>query len=123
MNGTRVMLPWPASILSPNNRSHWGKKAEAKKTQREAAFILAYNLHMELDPECKYEVILTFCPPNQRVRDLDNMLASMKSALDGMCRAFRIDDRQIKPVPEWGPVVKGGKVEVVIMEKVLDKSP
>lgn len=48
--------------------------------------------------------------------DLDNLVAAMKSALDGMCLAFGIDDRMIKPVPEWGPVVDGGKVEIVIEE-------
>jgi crossover junction endodeoxyribonuclease RusA len=63
-------------------------------------------------------VTLTFCPPDRFPRDMDNLVAALKSGLDGMCRALGIDDHQIVPVPDqdWGPVVKGGKVEVTIVE-------
>jgi hypothetical protein len=33
-----------------------------------------------------------------------------------MCKALGINDRMIRPVPDWGQVVNGGKVEVSIVE-------
>lgn len=118
--GVKLMLPFPDSILNPNVTGHWATKQPAKKAAREAAYILAYNLQIKLDSQKKYRVTLIFCPPDRRYRDLDNMVSSMKSALDGMCRALGINDKNIKPEPDWGPGFVGGKVEVTITELVLD---
>lgn len=118
----RLTLPWPDSILNPNNRSHWRAKLEAKRSARESAYCLAYNLHTALDGQKKYQVELIFCPPDKRPRDLDNMLSSQKHALDGMCKALKINDRMIRPVLDWGPVVRGGRVEVRISEAVVQLS-
>lgn len=115
-NGLHIMLPFPNKILMPNKKAHWGKKFAAAKVEKEAAYILAYNQNISLDPTLKYKVTLVFCPPDNRKRDLDNLVAAMKSALDGMCRGLGIDDKNIKPNPDWGPVVEGGKVEVTIFE-------
>lgn len=35
----------------------------------------------------------TFFPPDRRARDEDNLIASLKSSLDGIAQALRIDDR------------------------------
>ena len=35
---------------------------------------------------------ITFAPPNRRARDLDNLLASLKSGLDGLCDVLGVDD-------------------------------
>ena len=35
---------------------------------------------------------ITFVPPNRRASDLDNMLASLKSGLDGLCDVLGVDD-------------------------------
>lgn len=118
-NGLRLMLPWPDKVLNPNQRRHWAVKKDAKIAARGMAYSIAYNIGIKLDPGKYYQVDLMFCPPNSQIRDMDNMVASMKSALDGMCRALGIDDRMIRPVPDWGPVVEGGKVEVTITERTL----
>lgn len=56
---------------------------------------------------------LTFYPPNKKRRDLDNVYASMKSAVDGMCQGLNIDDSQIRRVTlEWGGVIALGAVEL-----------
>jgi hypothetical protein len=117
--GVRLMLPWPDPILNPNNKQHWRAKLEAKQAARSEAFAIAYNLHTKLDPEKYYQVDLVFCPPNNRPRDLDNLLSSMKSQIDGACFALGINDRMIRPTLDWGPVVEGGKVEVTITERTL----
>jgi crossover junction endodeoxyribonuclease RusA len=41
---------------------------------------------------------LVFYPPNKRKFDLDNMLATMKSGIDGMCTALKIDDNCFKKI-------------------------
>lgn len=121
--GLKLMLPWPDKVLNPNQRRHWTVKKDAKRAARGMAFAITNNLETKLDPEKWYQVDLIFCPPNSRIRDLDNLLASMKSALDGMCRALGIDDKMIRPVPDWGPVVDGGRVEISITERETLKNP
>lgn len=116
-NGVYLSLPFPDSILNPNVHVHWARKNPAVKAAREAAFYLTLERGVQLERGKKYEVKLVFCPPDKRTRDLDNLTTSMKSALDGMCRGLGIDDKQIKPVPDWGPVVEDGKVEVTIIER------
>ena len=117
-NGLNLMLPWPDSILNPNRKDHWAKKHRPKVAAREAGYYIALDRGVKLDAGKKYVVELVFCPPDKRKRDLDNLVSSMKSALDGMCRGLGIDDEMIRPLPDWGPVVKGGKVEVTITEKI-----
>lgn len=55
---------------------------------------------------------LTFCPPDMRRRDLDNMLASNKANLDGFADALRTDDHRFEFTLVRGQKVKGGAVEV-----------
>ena len=121
-NGLHLMFPFPDAILNPNKIAHWTKKASAKKTSKTAGYYLAKEKAVILDSEKRYIVKLVFCPPDNRKRDLDNLLASMKSALDGMCSGLGIDDSMIKPDPDWGPVTEGGKVEITIMEKIEPES-
>ena len=60
-------------------------------------------------------VSLTFVPPDRRRRDLDNLLASMKSGLDGLADAMGIDDSHWKLAIEMSPeTVKGGAVLVTV---------
>lgn len=115
-NGLHLQLPWPDPMLNPNKHVHWAAKNRPRKVQRDACFYLAKSTGVELDPGKPYRVTLVFCPPDHFNRDLDNLVAALKSGLDGMCRALGIDDRMIKPVPDWGPVIEGGKVEVTIVE-------
>jgi len=119
-NGIYLMLPFPEAILNPNRKAHWGTKSKPNRMARDAAYILAKQKGVRLDVNQRYIVSLVFCPPDHRERDLDNLTAAMKSALDGMCRGLGINDKKIRPVPDWGPLVEGGKVEVTI--KVYEES-
>lgn len=122
-NGLKLMFPWPDPVLNPNQRKHWAVKKDAKRAARDEAFCITTNTGAKLHPGKNYMVELIFCPPNRSPRDLDNLLASMKASLDGMCRALGIDDKMIRPVPDWGPVVAGGKVEITITERETLKNP
>jgi Holliday junction resolvase RusA-like endonuclease len=115
-NGIKIMLSWPDPILNPNVKLHWAVKKDAKQAARDEGYVMAKQTGMELDPAKRYIMEMVFCPPDHRPRDLDNLLASQKWAIDGMCKALGINDRMIRPVPDWGQVVNGGKVEVSIVE-------
>jgi len=41
---------------------------------------------------------ITFVQPDKRKRDLDNLLAASKSALDSVAQAIGIDDKQFDPI-------------------------
>nr|WP_329957389.1 RusA family crossover junction endodeoxyribonuclease [Gibbsiella quercinecans] len=60
-------------------------------------------------------VSVVLCPPNKARRDLDNYF---KALFDAMTYAgVWLDDSQVKKIAaEWGPVTKGGKVELRISE-------
>jgi len=119
-NGIMLSLPFPNSALMPNRarKQHWSKTHGEYTALRDACFYLVKLRGLELDPQKHYTVNLTFCPPDRRKRDRDNLLAAYKAGLDGMCLGLGIDDAIIHPIPEIGPVVHPlGKVEVSIVEK------
>lgn len=109
-----VTLPWPPKELSPNARLHWAKLAKAKKAYRQHCQLLALEAGIRGPvPDDRLHVELTFYPPDRRHRDQDNMLAAMKSGLDGLADALRIDDRNFKTTFEVAEQI-GGMVKVSI---------
>lgn len=117
-----ITLPFPASDLMPNRRlgKHWGVTNGAKSRAYSDAYALTYQAMSgyrgEWTPTSgRVPVVLTFNPPDKRKRDLDNMLAAAKSALDGVAAALHMDDREFEPVTlKRGPVTKQGALVVVI---------
>ena len=93
----RVVLPWPPRVLSPNSRpTHWAVLAKAKRAYRFAchAEARAGGCSWVFDPDDRLHVRLTFVPPDRRRRDMDNMIAAMKSGLDGLADALGVDDNR-----------------------------
>ena len=115
-----ITLFWPDKRLSPNSRVHWGEMADARRNAKENAWWETYDAVVgEIHPKRfdEYVVQYKFYPPDRRKRDIDNCLAMMKSAQDGVCSYLDIDDSRIKrTVLEWGEVVKGGKVVLRLEE-------
>ena len=110
-------LPWPPSILSPNVVAHWQRKASAKKAYRRACGTLVASVDALLPPmppDGVVAVLMRFCPPDKRKRDLDNLMAAMKSGLDGIADALAVDDSVFRPAVDWGQVAKGGAVVVTL---------
>jgi crossover junction endodeoxyribonuclease RusA len=105
-----VVLPWPPKELSPNARTHWARKAAAAKMYRN----LAHWSTVALGAKAGASVSVKFSPPDLRPRDLDNMLASIKSGLDGIASAIGIDDSQWSLTITKGEPVKGGLVTVEV---------
>jgi crossover junction endodeoxyribonuclease RusA len=91
-----VTLGWPPSILSPNARAHWTKRAIAAKKYKTACWALALEAKLAAPAEGPIELAIEFVPPDNRHRDLDNMLASIKAGLDGLALALGVNDRRFR---------------------------
>ena len=60
-------------------------------------------------------IALTFHPPDKRKRDWDNLIAQMKSGLDGLADALKVDDSKWRISIEVSPEI-GGMVKVKVSE-------
>ncbi len=92
-----LILGWPPSDLSPNKRLHWAKVSKVKAAYREACWALTleqYRIRTELVPAGNLHLMLEFVPPDRRSYDRDNLVARMKSGLDGVADALKINDKQ-----------------------------
>jgi crossover junction endodeoxyribonuclease RusA len=95
-----VQLPWPDKRLSPNARVHWAVKDKARHEAKETAYFQTYQVAGEWQPpEGPLLLTVQACPPAlERKRDLDNVLASLKPTIDGLCHALKIDDSRFAAV-------------------------
>lgn len=109
-----VTLPWPSKALHPNARVHWASKARATRKARHDAKVACLAAGVRgLDWPAAH-VSLTFQPPSRRAHDLDNLLAALKGALDGVADATGIDDSKWTISIARGETVKYGSVVVQI---------
>lgn len=109
-----LQLPYPDRALSPNaSKRHWRYKQPAKEAARTEAFYKAVSFRDWFTTSEKLQMTLTISPPDKKRRDLDNVFASMKPSIDGMCQALEIDDSQIRSVKlDWGGVIEDGAIEL-----------
>lgn len=115
-----IRLPWPHKFLSPNSREHWATVAREKNRARQAAFWIASEaMGRDWTAPDRPHVHLVFCPPDNKARDLDNLLASMKAALDGVSEAIGVDDSKWAITITKGDVVRFGAVLVAITDDAV----
>jgi crossover junction endodeoxyribonuclease RusA len=88
-----LKLPWPSSALSPNSRKHWAVLAKEKKKYRAKCAYEALAQGVKNIDAKKLHVSIVFHPPTRRAFDLDNLLARMKSGLDGLSDVIGVDDK------------------------------
>lgn len=112
MSGTTILLPWPPKELWPNRRAHYHEKARVAKAYRKDCGWLTHQAEPTVPDEGPIPVRITFCPPDKRARDLDNMVAAIKPHLDGVADALHVNDARFVLTIERGHVQKGGVVEV-----------
>ena len=79
-------LEYPNPCLSPNSREHWAKSLPWKRRQRHKAMLLARAAMGRRRPPRWAEAVVTIqAITKTRTRpDRDNLLASLKSAFDGV---------------------------------------
>lgn len=107
----KVSLPWPPAVLNPNARAYWRKKSAAAKRHKEQCFTLASQSKPQFHAGV-IQIKMVFLPPDKRRRDRDNMIASMKSGLDGVAQAWGVDDNRFHIAMEVGAPVKFGAVQI-----------
>ena len=107
-----IILPWPPKELSPNSTKD--RRAATPIRQRyirdcylaaKAAGVGALSGPLHLS--------LTFCPPDRRKRDLDNMLAAVKYGLDGLSQAIGVDDS------EWSLSLRKGEPGAFVIAQFM----
>lgn len=89
----RIELPWPDSSLAPNRKNgrHWGAVHSAKVKRMADARLLTLAAMRQagcVPPAGSLALSLTFCAPDRRRRDLDNLLAALKADFDGVAQAL-----------------------------------
>lgn len=112
-----IHLPWPRKALSPNARVHWRTKAPFVKAARaEAAWWAVIAFAGQKPAWARVAVSVIFFPPDNRRRDLDNLIASLKPTMDGIAEAIGIDDAKFVPTYSIGDPVPMGRVSVSLSE-------
>jgi crossover junction endodeoxyribonuclease RusA len=118
-----VELSYPASELMQNRSAgqHWSFSHAAKVAQKDEAYLLTRQAIVSSGFEAKdgatYRIEMEFCPPDKRVRDVSNLHAAMKAALDGIAKAMGVDDKTFKQHTQTeGQVHVRGRVIVKVSE-------
>ena len=105
---TRLILPWPPRILSPNGRPrHWSHLHKAKKAQAKAASWAAISVGLHKVTVLDGALIRLHpiaCPKTGKAYpDDDNLIASLKAARDALAQVLRVDDARMR----WQEVQRG----------------
>jgi crossover junction endodeoxyribonuclease RusA len=114
-----IRLPWPPKQLSPNARcDRRAISGIRSKYRQDCAWIVkAFGLRY---PPAPLHLRITFLPPDDRRRDMDNMFAAIKSGIDGIADATGVDDSWYSYTLLRGDSLTGGAVLVEINPPVAD---
>lgn len=108
-------LPWPDSRLSPNGRRDRRWITRIRQSARAAGFYAAREAGVSVPDKTPLHLFLTFCPPDRRRRDDDNLIGAFKSYRDGIFHALGVDDSNVKLTTfGLGECTDGGRVIVRI---------
>lgn len=110
----RINLPWPDRDLHPNARVHWTRRHKAARIARETAFWTAKEAGIKPLAADALSVTAIFTPPDNRRRDLDGMLASVKASMDGLADAIGVDDSKWSLAIRREAPCKPGSVRIEI---------
>ena len=111
-----ILLPWPPSVLNPNRRCHWAVKAKAVKAYRKESGWATKASGDRIKGKGAIDLHISFYPPDNRSRDLDGMLSSIKAGLDGIADALGVNDKRFQLRIERCAKIKGGQVRIIITE-------
>jgi crossover junction endodeoxyribonuclease RusA len=113
---TKIVLPWPDRMLSPNTPGHWAKKYRYQADAKNDGYLVAMEEtvgDLSYLADGRVLVKTTFYPPDRRRRDEDNAFASLKYYFDGIALAIGIDDYYfVHDRPVWMDPEKPGRVEI-----------
>ena len=111
-----ITFPWLDSRLSPNKRIDRRALIGAKRDAKLLAMSLTWDSKIAVI-ETDLQLKITFCPPDKRRLDLDNLYATFKAYQDGIFEALALDDCLIdRVILQRGELVKNGCVIVELKE-------
>lgn len=82
-----IILPWDKPPLTLNDRSHWSARARKTRAVRSQIFYLmrsGVNRRHPLAPGERLRVELHYRPRDNRRRDTDNLVATLKPICDAL---------------------------------------
>ena len=99
----RIRLPYPDRSLNPNVRRVWRASLTPKREAREEGYFAAWGADDNLaqtkvfapDKDKPLGLRIAIHPPDNRRRDLDNIVSAIKSYQDGIFDYLGMDDSQI----------------------------
>jgi len=111
-----IELSWPAKQLSPNARvHHMVKHRFAKAAKIEAGWATKAARPFDWGHDGPFAIGITAYPPSNRNRDADNLIASLKSHLDGIADALGVNDSTFNaPTLKWADQTQHGKIVVTV---------
>lgn len=114
MTDVLLTYDWFPDELRPNARVDKYKKNRIFQQYKQHGTLGSSRIKM--DDSKNIALTMLFYPPDNRRRDLDNMLASCKALLDGIAQGMGIDDRAFRPITiDVMDVFKpNGKIEVIL---------
>lgn len=112
----KIVLPWPSTVLRPNAREHWSTIAKATKSYKDDCLKILDNVKHRKMFHGQSSFNITFRPPDKRRRDMDGMLSSFKAGLDALSMVCGVDDRHFRYTLAVGEPVKGGAVEITVLD-------
>lgn len=118
-----IELPWSKPPLSMNDRDHWAKKAKKVRNVRQTTAWLAKAANLG-----RHELVrvqLHYRPATRRNRDSDNIAATYKPCVDGVCldAGLVADDTDEHVVRGWPTIhapIKGEPGRMWLVVEVLD---
>ncbi len=113
-----IVLPWPKPPMSMNARDHWAVKAEKVAAVREAVRLLArpHALRLAQAIGTPVEVELCWEVTDKRRRDVDNAVATLKPAIDGLRDAgILADDNSAVVVKAFCSICRGDRKGLVLI--------
>lgn len=107
-----ILLPWPPRSLSPNERVHWAVKSRVTLQYKTACYALLQAHKPFLRGQYKFTI--TFCPPDNRRRDADNIISAFKAGQDALSLVTGVDDSKFVVTYARGPVTPQGAVRIAV---------
>ena len=107
-----IRLPWPPKELSANTRKRHLHATDKRAKYKSDCQYATKAVGAKIAADALLRV--TFHPPDDRKRDLDNMLSAVKYGLDGVALAAGVDDYGWSFTIDRGPKVKDGCVLIQV---------
>lgn len=75
---------------------HWGQRSSKRAGQRRTTELRCQVAFGEPPVPPLHVTVVRVCPPRNKVRDCDNLVASMKAIRDGLCDWLHLNDSDLR---------------------------